>query len=50
MMAGYASPYWMTLRQANALDAKVVKGSKSSVVVYYGTAERDRADCKEKIS
>ncbi|WP_127600575.1 ArdC family protein [Nitratireductor alexandrii] len=41
-MAGYTSPYWMTLRQANALEAKVIKGSKSSVVVYYGTAERGR--------
>jgi len=44
MMAGYASPYWMTLRQANELDAKVIKGSKSSVVVYYGTAERGREE------
>ena len=42
LMAGYTSPYWMTLRQANAMEAKVIKGSKSSVVVYYGTAERDR--------
>jgi len=42
MLAGYTSPYWMTLRQANELDAKIIKGSKSSVVVYYGTAERDR--------
>ncbi|KEJ94266.1 Antirestriction protein ArdC [Pseudosulfitobacter pseudonitzschiae] len=42
MVAGYTSPYWMTLRQANELDAKIIKGSKSSVVVYYGTAERDR--------
>ena len=42
MMAGYSSPYWMTLRQANALDAKVIKGSKSSLVVYYGTADRSR--------
>ncbi|MEY8829711.1 ArdC family protein [Sedimentitalea sp. XS_ASV28] len=41
MMAGYTSPYWMTLRQANALDAKIIKGSRSSVVVYYGTATRD---------
>ena len=40
MMAGYTSPYWMTLKQANDLDAKVIKGSKSSIVVYYGTAER----------
>ena len=42
MVAGYTSPYWMTLRQANELDAKVIKGSKASVVVYYGTAERGR--------
>ncbi|GKY88118.1 hypothetical protein STA1M1_19870 [Sinisalibacter aestuarii] len=42
MMAGYTSPYWMTLRQANELKAKVIKGSKSSVVVYYGTTERDQ--------
>ena len=42
MMAGYTSPYWMTLRQANAMEAKVIKGSKSSVVVYYGTTERDQ--------
>jgi antirestriction protein ArdC len=42
MMAGYTSPYWMTLRQANELDAKIIKGSKSSVVVYYGTVERGR--------
>ena len=44
MMAGYTSPYWMTLRQANELDAKIIKGSKSSIVVYYGTAERGRKD------
>ncbi|MBD3625686.1 MAG: DUF1738 domain-containing protein, partial [Rhodobacteraceae bacterium] len=44
MMAEYTSPYWMTLRQANELDAKIIKGSKSSVVVYYGTTERDREE------
>lgn len=44
LMAGYASPFWMTLRQANDLNAKVIKGSKSSIVVYYGTAARDRAE------
>ncbi|WP_282128014.1 ArdC family protein [Roseobacter litoralis] len=42
LMGGYTSPYWMTLRQANELDARIIKGSKSSVVIYYGTAERDR--------
>ncbi len=37
-LEGYASPFWMTIRQANALEAKVRKGEKSSVVVYYGQA------------
>ncbi len=37
-VTGYSSPYWMTFKQAKALDACVKKGSKSSVVVYYGTA------------
>ncbi|MBM1817241.1 DUF1738 domain-containing protein [Sulfitobacter pseudonitzschiae] len=32
IVAGYTSPYWMTLRQANELDAKIIKGSKSSAV------------------
>jgi len=40
MIAGYRSPYWMTLKQANELDARVIKGERSSLVVYYGTAER----------
>ena len=44
IMAGYTSPYWMTLRQANALEAKIIKGSRSSVVVYYGTTERNRTE------
>ena len=41
MMAGHSSPFWMTLPQANALDAKVRKGEKSSVVVYYGQSRKD---------
>ena len=43
MMAGYTSPFSMTLKQANELDAKVIKGSKSSVI-YYGTVERVRIE------
>ncbi|UWR24631.1 ArdC family protein [Sulfitobacter sp. S190] len=39
MMAGYASPYWMTFAQAKILDAHVRKGEKSSVVVYYGQSK-----------
>ncbi|MFQ6550264.1 ArdC family protein [Aestuariibius sp. 2305UL40-4] len=42
-LAGFSSPFWMTLRQANALEAKVRKGEKSSVVVYYGQA-KNRSD------
>ena len=41
VMAGHSSPFWMTLPQANALDAKVRKGEKSSVVVYYGQSRKD---------
>ncbi|WP_258953946.1 ArdC family protein, partial [Cognatishimia activa] len=40
VMAGYSSPYWMTIPQANALGAKVRKGEKSSVVVYYGQSRK----------
>ncbi|KIC39823.1 antirestriction protein [Ruegeria sp. ANG-R] len=42
LMAGYTSPYWMTLKQANDLEARIIKGSRSSVVVYYSKAERKR--------
>jgi antirestriction protein ArdC len=31
---GYASPTWMTLRQANSLEAHVRKGEHGSIVVY----------------
>ena len=40
----YDSPYWMTLRQANALGGKVKKGETSTVTVYYGTGQRRGAD------
>ncbi|WP_375262512.1 ArdC family protein [Palleronia sp.] len=43
-MMGYSSPYWMTFAQAKALNASVKKGSKSSIVVYYGTASKRSAD------
>lgn len=39
-LAGYGSPYWMTLRQANELGGRIRKGEKSSVVVYYGTSHK----------
>lgn len=40
-LMGYASPYWMTMRQANALEAHIRKGETSSVVIYYGTSYKD---------
>ena len=39
-MAGYRSPFWMTMPQANALDARIRKGEKSSLVVYYGQSRK----------
>lgn len=41
---GYSSPYWMTFQQAKDMDAQVRKGEKSSIVVYYGTAEKKTDD------
>ena len=43
-LAGYASPYWMTLRQANEEGARIKKGARSSLVVYYGTSYKDAKD------
>ncbi len=39
---GYASPYWLTLRQANQLGAHVRKGERGEIVVYYGQAKKMR--------
>jgi antirestriction protein ArdC len=40
--AGYASPYWMTYRQAEVLKGQVRKGEKASYAVLYKTiAARD---------
>lgn len=44
---GYDSPYWMTFNQAKEMDAQVRKGETSSLVVYYGTAERKDDDADE---
>ena len=37
----FSPPARRTLPQANALDAKVRKGEKPSVVVYYGQSRKD---------
>ena len=42
-LMGYTSPYWMTFQQARSMDACVRKGERSSVVVYYGTAQAKEA-------
>ena len=32
---GYASPYWMTYRQCQALGGQVRKGEKSTIAIFY---------------
>ena len=44
VMAGYTSPFWMTVPQANTLGAKIRKGERSSVVVYYGQSRMQSDD------
>ncbi|MEQ1812588.1 MAG: zincin-like metallopeptidase domain-containing protein [Terricaulis sp.] len=39
---GYASPYWITLRQATQIGAHVRKGERGEIVVYYGQAHKAR--------
>jgi antirestriction protein ArdC len=47
---GYASPYWLTYKQAQALQAQVWKGKKAATVVYAGAIERteETEDGEEK--
>lgn len=45
---GYASPNWMTFRQAKELGGAVRKGEKSTTVMYYGSATKDDADTGEE--
>lgn len=50
---GYASPVWMTFRQAQELGGAVRKGEKSAPVVYYGvggTAEDDSGSDENETS
>lgn len=42
MMQGYTTPYWMTFQQAKQLGGQVRKGEKSTIVVYYGTTEKEQ--------
>ena len=47
-LAGYTSPFWMTLRQANEEGARIRKGARSSLVVYYGTSYKDAGTAEDK--
>lgn len=42
--SGYASPTWMTYRQAQSLGAQVRKGEKGAPVVYYGSTTTTKPD------
>jgi antirestriction protein ArdC len=44
VMSGYTSPFWMTVPQANTLGAKIRKGERSCVVVYYGQSRTQSDD------
>lgn len=49
--SGFASPSWMTYRQAQALGAQVRKGERGAAVVYYGDSSktvRDEASGEDK--
>ncbi|RWF05826.1 MAG: DUF1738 domain-containing protein [Mesorhizobium sp.] len=47
---GYASPYWMTYRQAQELGGQVTKGQTSTLVVYAGAIEKtEEAENGEEI-
>lgn len=47
VMAGYSSPFWMMMPQANAMDARIRKGERSSIVVYYGQAKKRDESAEE---
>jgi antirestriction protein ArdC len=38
--AGFASPYWMTYRQCQALGGQVRKGEKSTIAIFYRTYDK----------
>lgn len=41
---GYASPTWMTFNQAQKLGAHVLKGSRGTPVVYFGSTTKSHQD------
>ena len=44
--AGYASPYWMTYRQAEALGGQVRRGESGSLSVYFNAINKTETDAQ----
>ena len=44
----YASPYWVTFKQAQSLGGSVKKGEKSTTVIYWQFIEKEDAETGEK--
>lgn len=44
VVRGFASPYWLTFKQASELGGHVKKGEHGSKVVYYGTIHRTESN------
>jgi len=42
--AGYASPYWMTYRQARSIGAQVRRGERATHIVFAKTAKKTETD------
>lgn len=42
--AGFASPYWMTYRQCQALGGQVRKGEKSTIAIFYKSYTKEVED------
>ena len=45
-MCGYASPFWMTYRQALKLGAQVRKGEKSTIAIFYKSYTKEVASAE----
>lgn len=48
-MRGFASPHWLTLRQANDLGAQVRKGERGTLIVKAGKHEQRRKGEEDKV-
>jgi len=46
--SGYASPYWLTLKQANDLGGRVRRGERSTLVVFWKMVEVEDKETGEK--